>query len=211
MKTARRNILDKYLCLHQHHMLGDVLDIGGKKENKRGDFRPPMCQVSSWKYLNMDDSCDPDFCCNAASIPVPDASFDLAIMCEVIEHLEKPDEVLRESHRVLKIGGWLIASIPFLFPIHSDPHDYQRWTETKISMELEKAGYREVKIEEMGGVGAVVHDLLLVSMNGVQNRIIRALALRSLRLVAPVLRHLENMKETSGKRITTGYFILARK
>ena len=32
---------------------------------------------------------------------------------------------------VLKEDGILILSSPFLFPILSDPYDFQRWTSTK--------------------------------------------------------------------------------
>lgn len=39
-------------------------------------------------------------------------SFDLVLMTEVIEHLEKPEEVLKKIIEILKPGGYLIISAP---------------------------------------------------------------------------------------------------
>ena len=42
------------------------------------------------------------------SIHLPQNSYDLAFMVQTIEHVEKPDEVLRGIHRLLKPGGKLV-------------------------------------------------------------------------------------------------------
>ncbi|MGY6214052.1 class I SAM-dependent methyltransferase [Methylolobus aquaticus] len=41
-----------------------------------------------------------------------DATFDGVVCSSVIEYVEDPDQVLFESHRVLRVGGALIISIP---------------------------------------------------------------------------------------------------
>lgn len=51
--------------------------------------------------------------CNIENgIPFDDLSFDAVIMLEVIEHIEKRDFVLDETHRILKDGGILIITTP---------------------------------------------------------------------------------------------------
>ena len=45
-------------------------------------------------------------------LPFPDASFDLVVAFELIEHLEDPDALLAESRRVLTAPGELILSTP---------------------------------------------------------------------------------------------------
>lgn len=48
------------------------------------------------------------------AIPFPDGQFDVAVMCEVVEHLADDvlDATLREVRRVLKQGGRLIGTLP---------------------------------------------------------------------------------------------------
>ncbi len=211
MKSKRRALVDRYLSNSICYMKGDVIDIGGKKENKRGAFRPPLSQVTSWQYVNLDKSTNPDFCCSADRIPVNDASFDTALLCEVLEHLKEPEKVLGEIFRILKSGGALIISTPFLFPVHADPYDFQRWTDAKIRLIVESLGFSDIKVKPMGGIGAVLYDLLLISFKTIQNRYCRLLGRIGLRLTRPFFNVLEKVMISTEKRITTGYFVIAKK
>lgn len=47
---------------------------------------------------------------NAYSLPFPDGSFDLVLCLEILEHLEQPQDALREARRVS--NQLLIASVP---------------------------------------------------------------------------------------------------
>jgi 2-polyprenyl-3-methyl-5-hydroxy-6-metoxy-1,4-benzoquinol methylase len=47
-----------------------------------------------------------------ASLPFCDASFDFVTMLAVLEHLDYPQEILRECARVLKPGGGLFLTVP---------------------------------------------------------------------------------------------------
>ncbi|RLI52630.1 MAG: hypothetical protein DRO87_12895 [Candidatus Thorarchaeota archaeon] len=51
-------------------------------------------------------------------IPFPDSSFDLVVISGVIEHTQRPFEVVDESFRVLKYGGRLYISSPWIYPFH---------------------------------------------------------------------------------------------
>jgi 2-polyprenyl-3-methyl-5-hydroxy-6-metoxy-1,4-benzoquinol methylase len=49
---------------------------------------------------------------NHDRIPVPDASGDVTISLETIEHLENPRAFCRELARIAKPGGWILLSTP---------------------------------------------------------------------------------------------------
>lgn len=46
------------------------------------------------------------------ALPYPGSFFDAAFSTEVLEHLLEPRKGLKEIHRVLKPGGWLLVSLP---------------------------------------------------------------------------------------------------
>ena len=50
--------------------------------------------------------------------------------------------------------------MPFLYPIHADPDDYQRWTDVKIKKVLKDYGFTSIKVTAMGGGLAVIFDLI---------------------------------------------------
>jgi ubiquinone/menaquinone biosynthesis C-methylase UbiE len=54
---------------------------------------------------------------NAEALPFADASFDLVILQDVIEHCETPDKIIAEISRVLKTGGRLYLSTPNKFSV----------------------------------------------------------------------------------------------
>lgn len=60
----------------------------------------------------------------ATAIPLPDASIDLAVSFETIEHLSDQDAMLAELRRVLRPGGLLLISSPNK-AVYSDLTDYE--------------------------------------------------------------------------------------
>lgn len=52
-----------------------------------------------------------------------------AVICESsLEHFKEPQRSIKEIHRVLKPGGLLYISVPFVCGFHASPNDYYRWT-----------------------------------------------------------------------------------
>jgi 2-polyprenyl-3-methyl-5-hydroxy-6-metoxy-1,4-benzoquinol methylase len=54
-----------------------------------------------------------------APLPLPEASFDLIVAIEIVEHLENPRATAREWRRLLRPGGTLVMSTPNIESIRS--------------------------------------------------------------------------------------------
>ncbi len=215
MITCRRELLDRALEDAVGLIQGRVLDIGGKRNNKRGRFRPPLHQVDSWEYLNADPETQPDYCCDAAQIPLADQTLDVVVMTEVLEYLEHPETVLTEIYRLLSQNGVCIISVPFLHPVHGDWQlDRQRWTSVKLEQACRNAGFEEISIQPMGTFWAVLHDILHVSL-GYSNPKPNRMHIKTLRKLlhwsTPLFLWLDSKAVSLRKYINTGYFIVLKK
>lgn len=82
--------------------------------------------------LNVDAFDSVDIVGDGASIPLADASVDAVTCNAVIEHVPRPDHLISEMRRVLKPGGYLQLMVPFVFPFHEYPGDYQRYSASGI-------------------------------------------------------------------------------
>lgn len=49
---------------------------------------------------------------DARRLPFPEGAFDCVVLADVIEHIDTPELVVREAHRVLRRGGQLLVTTP---------------------------------------------------------------------------------------------------
>lgn len=133
-----------------------LLDIGSGNRNL-GEHLDPSNRLlrldypqTSFRYAN-----PPDIYGDAQSLPVATASVDVVVLFEVLEHVPDHVRALTEIARVLRPGGRLFLSVPFLYPIHDAPHDYFRFTSFGLRKLLEDGGF-QLKSEMRLGNGFVV-------------------------------------------------------
>lgn len=69
-----------------------------------------------------------DIIASANNLPFNNAMFDGLITESLLEHVPNPKEVSAELLRVLKPGGVVYASAPFITPYHASPDDFNRFT-----------------------------------------------------------------------------------
>lgn len=65
---------------------------------------------------------------DAHDLPFPDKSFDVCVICAVLEHVIDPHRCVSEIIRVLRPNGYVYAETPFMQPVHMREHDFTRFT-----------------------------------------------------------------------------------
>jgi SAM-dependent methyltransferase len=98
-----------------------------------------------------------DVVCNLEALPFKPQSVDAFVSRSVLEHVPDPVRVVRHMHRCTRTGGMSLHLIPFLFPFHASPHDFQRYTHK--GLELLFQGWEVV--EQTNATGPVT--LVLIS------------------------------------------------
>lgn len=109
---------------------GLVLDIGCSEQKLR-KYLPDTCRYIGLDYPDTSDvlyKTKPTVYGDAQKLAFADNTFDTISFLEVLEHLPNPQAAIQESYRVLKPNGKLFFSMPFLYPIHDAPFDFQRLT-----------------------------------------------------------------------------------
>lgn len=83
------------------------------------------------------------------TIAEEDATFDVILSTQVLEHVRSPQSYLAECLRLLKRGGKLILSTHGLFEEHGCPFDFRRWTADGLSEEVSKAGFTVDSVKKL--------------------------------------------------------------
>lgn len=104
---------------------GVVLDLGGNT----GMLRSPI-QARGYRYINLDvrdfGNGEPSLVGDAHRLPFHNATLDMVVSKDTLEHFLDPWGVVQEIHRVLKDEGLLVIWVPFMHPFHGD--DFYRYS-----------------------------------------------------------------------------------
>lgn len=92
---------------------------------------------------------------DGVSLPFEDNYFDSVVSFEVFEHVFNPSEVFKEIRRVLKPGGTLLMSTPFIYGEHEQPFDFARYTSFGIKHMLEINDFNVIEAKKTGSFHSV--------------------------------------------------------
>jgi SAM-dependent methyltransferase len=157
--TAHSVLLNRLLRPILLNIHGEVLVVGSGKV----DYRSLMPNASTLLCSDIEPGEYIDVVADAQDLPMEDSSFDAVIVIEVIEHLNNPHKAIEQMSRVLRPGGKLLLSIPFMFRVHGDPNDYQRLTASGLGVLLDRKF--DSSIRPFGGRLSVISDIITTSTN----------------------------------------------
>ncbi len=144
---------------------GELLDIGcGKMPYKK--YILENSAVTNYLGLDIENALEydsgikPDYVWDGEIMPFEENRFNCAFATEVLEHCPNPEVTLKEIFRVLKPGGVLFFTVPFLWNLHEVPHDEYRYTPFALERHLKNSGFSSITVNATGGWHASLAQML---------------------------------------------------
>ena len=142
------SIIGRWLASHDDVVRGALLDLGCGN-----------CPYEPWYRSLADSVAAVDPAPNASgnirgmadAVPVRDQSIDVVLCTEVLEHVSNIEGAVREIFRVLRPGGYALITVPFLYPTHESPYDFQRLTYIGLDGLVRRHGLVVVDAAAQGG------------------------------------------------------------
>jgi SAM-dependent methyltransferase len=118
-KSPHRTRLETLLKASLPTLRDSILDIGSR--NRRYDHllknRPIAVDIVENKALDVQHG-------DVTNLQFRTSTFDAVICLEVLEYVSDPRRAVNEIARVLKVGGTVVLSVPFMFKEHEDVQRY---------------------------------------------------------------------------------------
>jgi SAM-dependent methyltransferase len=131
---------------------GTVLDIGCANQYMKTYIKAKHNYIGLDYYQTAVNwyATQPDVYGDAQILPFADNSVDAVLLLDVLEHLPCPDKSFSEIARVLKPKGTFVLKVPFIYPIHDAPLDFQRWTKYGLQQLVHKHGFMIRQEKQIG-------------------------------------------------------------
>jgi len=159
--------LDHDLEVYGHLLTGQVLNAGAGNRDISGAVAGTVVnqEIPGGMHPGKIDIWAP-----LEDIPREDGHFDSIVCNAVLEHVTDPERVMTELARVIKAGGFMYLSVPFMQPEHKDPIDGQRYTLDGLGALCDRHGFDVVESGPIHSVEATVGWVLTNWLRG-ENRL----------------------------------------
>lgn len=123
------------------------------------------------KHIGIDHPDMPHGCANldvfasAYKVSLPSCYADTILCTAVLEHLERPQDAIREMYRILKPGGHVILSAPLFWHLHEEPRDFYRYTRYGLTHLFTTAGFEVLEIKPLAGFVVTFAQELVYFLN----------------------------------------------
>jgi SAM-dependent methyltransferase len=201
---------------------GKILDFGcGQKPYKKYFKNSQYIGIDFERYSKNKDFTEdkPDFYFDEKyskdlTLPFESEGFDHTVSFQVLEHHKYPEKMISEMARITKKGGLMLVSCPFLYGLHEEPNDFQRYTKYKLKELLEKNNCEIIGRKEEGSLSSVISMLISehISSFAAKNKLCYFLA-AVIYLPFLLFQYLSLFldKLIKSEKIFINYMILARK
>jgi SAM-dependent methyltransferase len=192
-----RKGLAKHIADLAASVTGKTLDVGcGSK--------PYIQLYGSSEYVGLEIdtpenrlSKNADYFYDGENFPFPDGEFDSLVANEVFEHVFNPSRFLEETARVLKLNGFVLMTIPFVWDEHEQPYDFARYSSFGIRALLEQHGFSVLEQRKSMDDIRVIFQLLngyifkkVVSKNGWINVVLTILLIAPFNVLGELLSYI---------------------
>jgi len=123
-------------CIKKIQHLSNVLEIG--PENDQSEYQQFNTSIISkfcadnnisYKSLDQDETAKCNYTCSVEDLSLIKEKFDVVIMLEVLEHVQRLFEVPKQLCSIMNKGSLLCIHTPYLFKVHGPIPDCWRFSE----------------------------------------------------------------------------------
>jgi SAM-dependent methyltransferase len=150
-----RHYVNKFVAEMATGLGGTVLEFGESR------YKACFKTVQQYQVIDVVPGPSVDYVCDIHDVSsVPEHYFDVIVCTQVLEHVERPVDALRQLHKLLKHDGHLICTVPFLAHIHYVPTDFYRFSIDAICSALGTAGFQVLEARNSGNALVTLGSLL---------------------------------------------------
>lgn len=177
----------------------------------------PFFRDAASEYVGVDVVENPaaDLHGSVEELPVGDASFDVVLCTQVLEHTVDPQRAVRELRRVTAPGGRVLASTHGVEVYHPAPEDNWRWTHTGLErLFRSSAEWSSVAVTPVGGASTCLGKLSATYLDLLSRRLhvgfLGQLGVRVINRLAPFVDdHVGILREARPGALFVNYHVVA--
>jgi len=128
----------------------DILEIGSGDVSKNQSAIKIFSNANSFTQTDINSNYAHKFLDITDEIQIEE-KFDLVLCANVLEHVFDTKSAIKNLNYLLKKGGHLLISVPFVYPLHDEPGDFWRFTEhalKKIFSDFEILTFKRTGIRQ---------------------------------------------------------------
>ena len=109
----------------------DILEIGSGNPKRNQSMKKLFQNSRSFVQTDVNQEYGHQYL-DIINISDTQKKFDLVLCTNVLEHIFEIEEAISNLTYLMKEDGYLIISMPFIYPLHDEPEDYWRLTEHNL-------------------------------------------------------------------------------